>query len=306
MRRNVSGPSGQRAARSSSLRKSSRSAGLRRGRAGIEISPRSRGRPGRSRRLRVRRVLWLIAAALMLTLAGEVVYAAYTSYRFTLRRVIVEGASPATRALVLQQAPAPGPNLFALSKKQLARRVQSLSFVQSVALDRRPPGTLVIQVKERRPIACLRQGEQNIFLDDAGVAFARPGPLPAGLIEMRGISLSRSAMGRPTSGTAAAALLRGLFALAQNPNLKVKLLTADGNGWLTAQLASGCELRFGPAAQLEKKCQLAEAALAALGPARPAEYLDLSAPEAPVWKPLAGAKVKSPVDLESETVVSTN
>jgi len=259
---------------------------LRRGASGIEFSPRSRGRPGRSRRLRTSRLLLLIAAVLALVLCAEAALAIFTSYRFALRKVRVEGASEFTLPLVLQQAPSPGPNLFALPGRRIADRLRALSFVEEVSLKKRPPGTLLIQLKERRPIAFFNQNGNAVFLDGSGVAFARPGPLPAGIPEVQGIEANPRALGRPIPGMKAFALREGLCALAQNTNLKVKTLVVDEHGCLAAHLVTGTQLRLGPPEELERKLLLVKAAIASLGPSRPAEYFDVSVPEAPIWKPL--------------------
>jgi cell division protein FtsQ len=263
---------------------------LRKGTAGIEFSPRSRGRPGRSRRLRFRRLLSLIALLLFVILCAESAVALFTSHRFALREVRVEGASEFTFPVILQHAPSPGPNLFSLPARKALRRIQGLSFVKEAALKRRLPGTLIIRLKEREPIAFARQKQGTVFFDREGIAFLRPGPIPGGIVEMQGLEVSPREMGRRITGTSAEALHKGLSALAQNPQLKAKTLVVNERGWITVHLVSGTELRLGPAEELEEKMRVIEEASASLGPLRSAEYFDVSAPDAAVWKPRQSAQ----------------
>ena len=259
---------------------------LRRGASGLEVN-RPGHRPRRSRRLRFRRLLWLIVCALVIVLMAEAAFALFTSYRFNLKEVRVEGADAGSVPLILQQAPAvPGGNIFSLRTGKIARRIKALSFVETVKIKRRPPNALLVVVSERKPTAYFRQGEKIILLDRSGLAFTHPQPDLKALTKLQGLEASGNVIGRRIGGTKAAILLKGLSAFAQNPDMKVKALMIDAQGWLTAQLTSGVQLRLGPAEQLEEKLSLAQTALSRLGSLRPAEYLDLSAPEAVVWKPL--------------------
>lgn len=273
--------------RSTSPSRKQAQARLRRSAAGVELATRKPKQARGPRRVRFARLLWLVILGLTLLLVGEIIFALFTSYRFTLTRVEVQGASAATRPLVLQQAPrTPGPNLFALRTGRLVEKLHRLSFVSSVALQRKPPGTLLIKVSERLPIAFFNGASGPIFVDHAGLAFTKPGPLPSGLVELQGLDPKQRALGRRLQGRNATSLLKGLSALLNSSKLRVKTLTVDGRGWLTVWLASGTELRLGATDQLERKLQLAELAIAG-GPSKDAEYLDLSAPEAVVWKPRA-------------------
>ncbi|NIM07045.1 MAG: FtsQ-type POTRA domain-containing protein [Armatimonadetes bacterium] len=266
-------------------RRKSSASRLLRGSSGLEFSPRSRGRPGRSRRLRFRRALLCIVVLLSIVLAAECAVALFTSHRFALREVKVEGVSESALPLVLKHAPSPGPNLFSLPGRQIASKIQALSFVEEVDLKRRPFGTLIIRVKERRPIAYLKQKGQTVFVDGAGIAFLLQETIPGGIPELSGIEISAESIGRPISGTKATALCKGLAALTKNSTIKAKRLVVDERGWLTAHLVSGTELRLGPAQQLEEKLRVVEAVLASSGASRPAEYFDVSVLEAAVWKP---------------------
>lgn len=264
------------------------SARLRRGAAGLEFRTPRPPRRFTGKRLRLRRILRMLILLLFIGLLGEAIFALYHSPRFNLIAVEIQGAGPISEKLIRAKAPAPGLNLFALSEEAIAQNIQrgkSYSFLQKVEIKRRPPGILVIRVQERRAVAYLKQPWGRALLDKAGVVFFSPNPLPKALPELQGIELEQDSLGRPLMGEKAKALQEGLAALTKSPKLKLKSLVIDDRGGLTAQLEGGVELRLGEPENLEAKVNRAEIALSGPGKQTAAEYLDISAPEAPVWKP---------------------
>jgi len=264
------------------------SARLRRGAAGLEFRSPRPPRRFTGKRLRFRRILRMLILALCIGLLGEVIYTLYHSPRFNITAVKVEGAGLVSELMIREIAPAPGFNLFALQDEEIVRKIQqkkNFSFVQKIEVRRRPPGTLLIKVQERRPVAFLQQPWGRILLDSGGVAFYSPNSLPKNLPELQGLAVEQASLGHPLKGERAKALQEGLAALTKSPKLKLQFLTIDERGELTAQLVGGAELRLGEADNLEEKVRRAEIALSGPGKPEEVEYLDLSAPDAPVWKP---------------------
>jgi len=262
---------------------------LRRGTSGLEFSLGRGRRPVRSRRLRLRRLLWLIALSLGVILAGEILFALFTSPRFAIQEVQIKGIDRFSLPLIVQETPPTiGANLFSFPAGRIARRLQAFSFVEEVKVKKNPPHTLLLVVRERRAVGWLRQPWGAVFVDETGLAFDHPGPVRKGVPELRGLELMPQIIGEHIRGTKAALLREGLRAFAQNPGLRVKVLAVDERGWLRAYLHSGMELRLGPARQLERKLDLARVVISNLKEAAAIEYLDLSIPEAAVWKPRQG------------------
>jgi cell division septal protein FtsQ len=221
-------------------------------------------------------------------LVGEAVYTLYHSPRFDLVAVKVIGAGPKGELLIRKKLPVPGISLFAISRTALERALinrEELSFVRRVAVKRRLPGTLLVTVQQRRPIAYLDQPWGEALLDAGGVVFTSPDSRPRDLPELQGLEVPEQALGKVLSGDRAKALQEGLAALAKSPKLKIKVLAIDKRGWLTAYLAEGPELRLGEAKNLATKVAQVEVALTQTKAQQAAVYLDFSAPEAPVWKP---------------------
>jgi cell division protein FtsQ len=267
---------------------------LRRGSSGLEVNL-SGQRAGqvRRRRLRFRRLLILIALFLILVLIGELTVALFRSPRFAIVKVEFIGVTPATWPLVQTRLPQlEGANLFSLPTRRIARQLCTLSFAASAEVQRKPPRAVLITLNERKPVAFSRQPWGVAFLDAGGLTFSRPGAIPKGLPEIQGLVIPSRKSAYKINDTGARALQKGLAAFAQSAKLKLKVLSVDENGWLTATLASGVQLQLGSEDQLSRKLHIAAMALATLGPAHPAEYLDVSsprndpnAPEAIIWKP---------------------
>jgi cell division protein FtsQ len=268
---------------------------LRRGSSGFEVNMSNRRRPGRSRspRLRVRRLLILIACCLGLVLSGEILYALFHSYRFALREVRIVGVTPAAQPLIEARVPhAPGPSIFSLRSGRIIEAVKSLSFVERVSVRRRWPNILLVDVQERRPVAFCRQPWGIIYINKHGLAFSRPGAIPTGLPEIVGLSLSRSYLGKQVKGVRATAICQALASFARNRSMKLRLLEVDARGWMTTMLASGESVRLGSEEQLELKLNNATAVLKRLRKKQKVEYVDVSAPDAIVWKPVPGQEHK--------------
>ena len=67
-----------------------------------------------------------------------------------------------------------GGNLFEADLVEATRRLASHPLVRETLLLRQPPGTLVISLEERRPIALVAKSEGLVGLDREGMLFALP------------------------------------------------------------------------------------------------------------------------------------
>jgi cell division protein FtsQ len=69
-----------------------------------------------------------------------------------------------------------GDPLLGFSLDDVRRRVESLTWVQSAAVERRLPGTLVVNLVERRPFAVWQNGGKFVLIDRAGQVVAPSDP----------------------------------------------------------------------------------------------------------------------------------
>jgi cell division protein FtsQ len=94
---------------------------------------------------------------------------------FRVRQVEVKGCQKVGRETLLSLASIEGmPNLFTLRLKDVARRLESHPWIEKVAIRKAFPNKVLIEVKERKPIAIVQMGELY-YIDENGVIFCRAG-----------------------------------------------------------------------------------------------------------------------------------
>jgi len=100
--------------------------------------------------------------------------------RTTLRvqDVVVEGRSltpePILRAAL---GVSKGDKLLSFSLEAARARVERLTWVQHATVERRLPGTIVVQLTERRPFAVWQTGDKFVLIDRAGKVVAEQDPV---------------------------------------------------------------------------------------------------------------------------------
>jgi cell division protein FtsQ len=224
----------------------------------------------------------LIAGAALLT---ALIVTLLTSPRLGITCVEVVGAQSVPNSLIVWQAGIPeGANIIRLRPSRVARRVASLPAIRTAAVSRRFPHTVVIEVTERIPALFVSRPQGPLYLDQDGVCFEKIAQdvLPA--VELVGIPTERFAPGRRLADRRLPAALEAC-ARAQREGLPPRRLVVGPAGELDLLLASGPTLKLGEPKQLAEKISKAKLALRALGKRGPAEYLDVSCPDAIVWKP---------------------
>jgi cell division protein FtsQ len=94
---------------------------------------------------------------------------------FQVREVKVEGCRKVPKETFLSLIRMEGmPNLFTVRLKEVAKRLESHPWVESVRARKVFPNKILIQVEERKPIAIL-QLEELYYIDSKGVIFSRVG-----------------------------------------------------------------------------------------------------------------------------------
>jgi cell division protein FtsQ len=158
---------------------------------GEESPYRRRPKPVRVRRhFGLSRGTILRWSALGLVVLVPVTYAGFrlgryvrTSPRFEIssaRDVVVEGNQHVSSDEVMAALGLPaddsryGINIFRLSLDQMRDRVESIAWVKSATVTRALPHRLVVQVKERTPVAFVNVGGQVKLVDADGVILEKP------------------------------------------------------------------------------------------------------------------------------------
>jgi cell division septal protein FtsQ len=208
---------------------------------------------------------WLAAGALLVALA----YAALHTSAFMVRRLDVTGLMQLSRSQVAAAAGIlPGTYLWQVRPWTVARRLQAMPLLRSVHVRLLWPNAIAIAVSERQPVVLLDVGESADLEVDAnerviGLA-APPGQAATGALlptphvpVVHGLTAAAGA--RPGQVLTDPAL-RDAIEVAQGLGVQGQALlgslSVDANGNVTAQLASGLQVRFGHGSQARQKTQI--------------------------------------------------
>ena len=240
---------------------------------------RTRGRRARRPADRRRRlVVGLGAAVLVLAVAAWVVLA---SPLLSVRTVQVDGVSTLTGDEVVAAAGiAAGTPLVRVDTTAAAARVGGLPQVASAEVTRGWPGTVVVTVVERVPVAVVQTAGQRRLVDAGGVVFETvTGPAPDGVVP-----LEVSTPGPEDAATRAA--LGAVTALPAEVRAQLTGVTARTADDVTLTLTDGRSVRWGNADLTDRKARVLGALLQQVdaGAIEPGALLDVSTPDAVVLR----------------------
>ncbi|HUQ78025.1 MAG TPA: FtsQ-type POTRA domain-containing protein [Patescibacteria group bacterium] len=121
------------------------------------------------------------AAILAMLLAGGAMYGLAATPAFGFRELTISGNALIPESEVRGAVSlAPGTNLVGLDTGPIAGRVAALAAVDAVEITVGLPGTLAVQLRERRPIVIWAIGERRIGVDEDGLLFADVGTAATG------------------------------------------------------------------------------------------------------------------------------
>lgn len=241
--------------------------------------PLRRSRPSLARRLRA---FWLlgVVAALALGWSG---WALATWPGFELRALTVTGLNRvAERYVVARAAIDPRVNVWLLDRAAIERRIEAIPYVATARLHRRLVANVWIEVAERSPSACVRDGTGHVFTVDRDLRVLELGCTPVATLAY---DVRSDLAARPGAFLHDGELLRlqgDALALATTGD-RFRSVRHDGVGALEATLHDGIRVRFGDDTDLEVKQRLIGPILAQLGRrAADVRSVDLRAPATPV------------------------
>ncbi|HEY8393957.1 MAG TPA: FtsQ-type POTRA domain-containing protein [Thermaerobacter sp.] len=239
----------------------------------------------RRRRLRGAALSLLLAAALT---AG---YLFMRSPLFAVDHVRVKGFERLTPEEIRDLAAIPaGTLIWRLSPDAVARRVESHPRVAGAVVRREWPRGLVIEIRERRPVALLvTRGDPSRWaeVDGQGLVLAagegRPPAVP-GTVRISGVTAGPFRPGQPVDPDLLPAVQVAAALDAADLRDPARAMRLQPGGTLRLQLASGMEVRWGRADEATAdKVRALAAALAELArEPRPATYIDVTYPRRPV------------------------
>ncbi len=222
----------------------------------------------RARQRRLRAALpWLATSGLLVAvlLATGIVFGTGV---FGVRELRVVGAAQVTPEQVRQAAAVPDRMPLArVDLEKVQERVAALAPVERVTASRKWPGTVLIELVERTPVAVVPHGRQFVVVDGAGVVFQTRADRPDGL------PLVRVAMPGPADvGTRGA--LQVLAALTSQLRERLVEVMVEGPAGIRVKLTGGRTVIWGDASRSETKARVATSLLT-----RPGNTIDVSAPD---------------------------
>ncbi len=234
---------------------------------------RSRRRFARRQWRRRWRVWRLVLAALVVTaLVAGAVHAVYFSSWLSVSDVEVRGEQTLSAAQVTEAAGVPTGGPLATADLEAVRlRVGSLAQVRGVEVTRSWPGTVVVDVVEREPVAAVAVGQQLRGLDEEGIVLTE---LPADS------GLPRVETSREVGPDALAEAAGVVAAMPDDLAAAVDHVEVQTVDQISLELRAGALVRWGSAAQSEQKAAVLAALLREGGAA---EY-DVSVPGLPTTR----------------------
>jgi cell division protein FtsQ len=230
-----------------------------------------------------RRTKTIAVVALPMILVAAFALASYTSL-FATRDIRIEGAVTLTRADVLRLAGiGPGTNVFHLDADAVARALVADPWIATASVERHLPGTVVIRLQEREPIARSTTGSTTTVLAGDGVVL--PGASAGGLPEIR------ASVGEP-SDDARTGAARALAALERILRARVGAVVVQPSGELVMDLAGDLTVHYGSPGDDAAKATALRAVLAwAADQDEPLREIDVTVPEAPSATLVGGSTV---------------
>ena len=208
----------------------------------------------------------------VLLLAGFAA-ATYTPL-FRLRDIHVEGTQSLRPGEVITRAGiGSGTNVFHLDTGSIVTALEADPWIRSATVERHLPGSVVITVQERTPIARALVGTSSTVV--AGDGTVLPGAAATGLPEIRA-SVGELTDDDRTAATAA------LEAIPPVVRARVSAVVAEPTGSLVMDLAGGLTVRYGVGGDQVAKATALRSVLAWASRVHVAlAQIDLSVPQAP-------------------------
>ena len=244
--------------------------------APVVVDPRMRSRRIAVRRDQGRRRLkWATVTLGAVAILVAAVVATQTPL-LDVDRVRVDGVGHTASADVRQAAGiSPGEAMVGVEVDRAATHIEDLPWIAQATVARRWPGTIEIQVTERRPVAVVEVAEGRVALVDGdGRVLEVTRQPPAGLPEVTGVR------GRIAEGDELGRGTRDALAILRAVGERLPGVVASVSSDLDAAVASGGEIRFGSTDGLDDKIVAVETVLADVDTAC-LELLDVRVPGSP-------------------------
>jgi len=222
----------------------------------------------------------LVSACTVAAVVAGIIAAAIFSPLLAVSTISVSG----TRLLTPDQVqtalePLQGKPLPQISDEEVDRLLEQFVQIKSVKTQARPPSDLVVEVRERVPVALVKQGEQYELVDVDGVQLASTDdPVSVALPVIDG---GAGTIGKDLFQATAAVL----GALPAEVLAKLSNASAQSVDAVELKLVDGQTIIWGNASERELKAKVLEALLKVpADPKNPVRVYDVSVPRHPVTR----------------------
>ncbi|MFI7597740.1 cell division protein FtsQ/DivIB [Actinoplanes sp. NPDC049681] len=231
------------------------------------VPPSVRRFMARARQRRLQAALpWAVGLGVLLVV-GALVWTVYGTSVLGVRGVRVVGTDTLTPAQVEQAAAVRmSEPLARVDLDAIRDRVQALPAVERAVVSRSWPGTVEVQVVERRPVAAVPVGKEFSLIDAEGVAFRTVPDRPSGL------PVAKLAAPGPEDINTRSALVV-LSSLTAELREQLLSISVPAPAQVSLGLRRSRTIIWGDDTESEKKAQVATALLARKG-----DTIDVSAP----------------------------
>ncbi len=214
------------------------------------------------------------------------VYILFKSPVFNITNIIVRGNMSLTAAEIIRVSGiVSGANIFQVNLKEAAARIHTLPLVKEAKLDRELPGTVVIQVRERRPVAMVVAQGQFVEVDEAGYYLCRGSAAATGLPVITGMEVEAAGPGRLVKGPGLDTALRVVGDLPRELRDRLSEVHLGNDGRVVLYTLEGVECRLGLPEQVALKGNYFLQVLNELQEkGKNIEYVDFSIVSSPVVK----------------------
>jgi len=205
---------------------------------------------------------------------------------FEVRRVLVRG----NQYLVEEKIQAlaginVGMNIFKLDLTATAENLKMIPMVKDVQVTRVLPSTVLITIKERRPLGLLSTEEGFIEVDEEGVCLQKAGSGTPGLPVITGVTANAVSPGEVVEAERLEEALMVIGGLPGEAVIKLSEVHVDQDRQIKIYTMEGMQCRFGTATEIQEKgAVLAQVLQEIYKQGAKVKYIDLSCAGAPVVK----------------------
>lgn len=207
------------------------------------------------RRLRRRQaIIWVVVILLIVSLmAGSFII--YNSPVWRLKKIKVNGGKHITLSEIKNEAAiAPDTNLLKFPGAAVRGRLKKIAWIKEIKFSRRLPGTLIINITERRPFAEVVIKKDHYLIDRRGYVLGQGRKrLDRAVLIVNGLSFKKVKVGKHLASKPLKVVIKIISNLKGDLKNSLKSIAVPSIAKLTLYTKDNIEIVYGPAENMAKK-----------------------------------------------------